>query len=174
MTPSRPGPAQSCFISISRPIDTHSLQLIVSQILQQRHPISEGVGASPNPASHREHARLIGSSREMQKVFSLIGKLSHTQHPVLILGETGTGKELVARAVHEQSPVREQPFVPIDVAGLSPTLVESELFGHVRGAFTGADRTRSGLLEVAARGTAFLDEIVEIDFDTLNWPLLIV
>ena len=161
LAPSGSAPVRS-FSSISCPVDPSTLHTIVSKILQQRQSILEAFAGSPNPASHREPARLIGSSREMQAVHSLILKVSQTGHPVLILGETGTGKELVARAIHDQSPRREHPFVPIDVAGLSPALVESELFGHVRGAFTGADRTRSGLLEVAARGTAFLDEIAEI------------
>src|SRR5579863_6787866 len=105
---------------------------------------------------------LIGASRTMQDVYQTILKVAAKRHPVLVLGESGTGKELVARAIHAYSPWHDRPFVPIDCGALPPTLIESELFGHVRGAFTGADQTRQGLLAVAQGGTVFLDEIAEL------------
>ncbi|HXE74589.1 MAG TPA: sigma-54 dependent transcriptional regulator [Candidatus Xenobia bacterium] len=105
---------------------------------------------------------LVGTSREMQRVYRLIAKVSESRHPVLILGESGTGKEIVARSIHYLSPRRDKPFVPVDCAGLVPTLIESELFGYVKGAFTGAVRPKQGLLEMAQGGTIFLDEIAEL------------
>src|SRR5215470_4149824 len=106
--------------------------------------------------------RLVGTSGGMERVRTLISKVAPTQSTVLILGETGTGKELVARAVHDQSPRAGEPFVAINCGALPETLIESELFGHKKGAFTGADEHRVGLFEVANGGTIFLDEIGEL------------
>src|SRR6476619_3177838 len=106
--------------------------------------------------------QLVGTSTGMDRVRTLIAKVAPTQSTVLILGETGTGKELVARAVHDQSPRAGEPFVAINCGALPETLIESELFGHRKGAFTGADEHRVGLFEVANGGTIFLDEIGEL------------
>ncbi len=106
--------------------------------------------------------RLIGNTLSMKKVQMLVGKVAPTNSTVLILGETGTGKELVARGVHEQSARADRPFVAINCGALPETLIESELFGHCKGAFTGADEHRIGLFEVADGGTIFLDEIGEL------------
>jgi DNA-binding NtrC family response regulator len=108
---------------------------------------------------------LIGTSAKMQKVYKLIEKVSQHNYSVLILGESGTGKELVARSIHYMGSRRERPFVPVDCSSLVPTLIESELFGHVKGAFTGAQHNKQGLLEVADEGTLFLDEIGDLPFD---------
>jgi two-component system NtrC family response regulator len=107
-------------------------------------------------------ARLIGDSVPMQRVNDLITKVAATNSTVLILGETGTGKELVARELHDQSKRSTKPFVPINCGALPEHLIESELFGHRKGAFTGADDHRKGLFEVASGGTLFLDEIGEL------------
>jgi two-component system NtrC family response regulator len=106
--------------------------------------------------------RLVGESPGMEKVRALIAKVAPTQSTVLILGETGTGKELVARAVHDQSSRADMPFVAVNCGALPETLIESELFGHRKGSFTGADEHRVGLFEVAHGGTIFLDEIGEL------------
>ena len=105
---------------------------------------------------------MIGSHPLMQRVKALIQKIAPTQSTVLICGETGTGKELAARAVHEMSDRADKPFVPVNCGALPETLIESELFGHRKGAFTGADENRKGLFEVANGGTLFLDEIGEL------------
>ncbi len=108
---------------------------------------------------------LVGTSVAMQRVYRMIAKVSQGRNPVLILGESGTGKELVARSIHTLSARRDQPFVPVDCAGLVPTLIESELFGYVKGAFTGATQSKQGLLEAAQGGTLFFDEIAELPPD---------
>jgi len=115
------------------------------------------------PASCKKHfGELIGESATMLRLCELIVKIGQTTSPVLILGETGTGKELVARAIHFSGLRRGKALVPVDCSALSPTLVESELFGHVKGAFTGADHSKLGLLQSANKGTIFLDEIGEL------------
>ena len=110
-------------------------------------------------------SEIYGSSQAIKTVRDLIERVAPTNAPVLIFGETGTGKELVARAIHRGSPRAANPFVPLNCAALPPTLLESELFGHERGAFTGADRSRAGLFEAAHEGTLFLDEIGEMPME---------
>jgi DNA-binding NtrC family response regulator len=108
---------------------------------------------------------LIGMSPRMQRVYKLIQKVSQHMYPVLILGESGTGKELVARSIHFSGPRKNKPFAPVDCSSLVPTLIESELFGYVKGAFTGAQHTKQGLFEAAGEGTLFLDEIGDLPID---------
>ena len=108
---------------------------------------------------------LLGRSARMRRVFEVLRKVSPTPTTVLLTGESGTGKEVAARAVHELSPRAEGPFIVVDCGALPPTLIESELYGHERGAFTGADRSRRGAFEEAAGGTLFLDEIGELPLD---------
>jgi DNA-binding NtrC family response regulator len=108
---------------------------------------------------------MIGRAPEMERLYRIVSKAAQSSHPVLILGESGTGKELVARAIHHSGPFRDKPFIPIDCGSLVPTLIESELFGYVKGAFTGAVQSRQGLLSLAEGGTVFLDEIGELALD---------
>src|SRR5256714_1189852 len=108
---------------------------------------------------------LIGLSERMQRVYKIIQKVGLHEYPVLILGESGTGKELVAKSVHFSGPRKDRPFVPVDCSSLVPTLIESELFGYVKGAFTGAMQAKQGLLEAAQGGTLFLDEIGDMPVD---------
>ena len=124
-----------------------------SRILRERLRQTQGLGS------------LIGRSTEMEKLYRILSKVAQTAHPVLILGESGTGKELVARTIHVNGPNAEKPFLPVDCGSLVPTLIESELFGYVKGAFTGANRSKDGLLVCAEGGTVFLDEIGELTLD---------
>jgi two-component system response regulator HydG len=107
----------------------------------------------------------VGISPRMQRVYKLIQKVAQHNYPVLILGESGTGKELVARSIHFSGPRKNKPFAPVDCSSLVPTLIESELFGYVKGAFTGAQQSKQGLFESARDGTLFLDEIGELPID---------
>jgi DNA-binding NtrC family response regulator len=108
---------------------------------------------------------MIGVSAKMQRVYKMIEKVSQHEYPVLILGESGTGKELVAKSIHYSGIRKERPFAPVDCSSLVPTLIESELFGYVKGAFTGAIQSKQGLLEAAQGGTLFLDEIGDMPVD---------
>jgi two-component system response regulator HydG len=121
--------------------------------LRERLRLSQGLGA------------MIGRSGEMEKLYRILSKVAQSTHPVLILGESGTGKELVARTIHAYGPNSQKPFLPVDCGSLVPTLIESELFGYVKGAFTGANRSKDGLLVSAEGGTVFLDEIGELSLD---------
>jgi two-component system response regulator HydG len=108
---------------------------------------------------------MVGHSPEMEKIYRILSKVAQSSHPVLILGESGTGKELVAHTIHAYGPNAQKPFLPVDCGSLVPTLMESELFGYVKGAFTGANRSKDGLLVSAEGGTVFLDEIGELSLE---------
>jgi DNA-binding NtrC family response regulator len=113
-------------------------------------------------------SEMIGSSAGMVEIYKVVSRVAPTDATVLMEGETGTGKELIARMIHRNSPRANQPFVPVDCGSIAPSLLESELFGAMRGAFTGADRDRIGVFEAASRGTVFLDEIGDVE---LNFQL---
>ncbi|WP_372829748.1 sigma 54-interacting transcriptional regulator [Psychrobacter maritimus] len=120
----------------------------------------------PNPQTNNNPSGFIGQSQAMQTVFRAIGRLAHSPITVLITGESGTGKELVASALHEHSPRAQQPFIALNMAAIPHDLIESELFGHEKGAFTGATTTRQGRFEQADGGTLFLDEIGDMPYST--------
>ncbi len=147
---------------IAKPFEHQELLLQIEQLLRQdRHERSREALQSTVEKDYPVHG-MIGESPAMQAVFRQIAKVAPTTASVLITGESGTGKELVARAIHEQSPRRDAPFVAVNCATIPEHLVESELFGHLKGAFTGADRDRRGLIQSAEGGTLFLDEIAEL------------
>jgi transcriptional regulator with GAF, ATPase, and Fis domain len=108
---------------------------------------------------------IVGKNGAMSKGFTIIGKVAGNIHPVLVQGESGTGKELVSRAIHFTGPRRDGPFVPVDCGALVPTLMESELFGHEKGSFTGADQVKQGRLQIPEGGTIFFDEIGELPLE---------
>jgi DNA-binding NtrC family response regulator len=121
--------------------------------LRERLRLTQGLGA------------MIGRAPEMEKLYRILSKVAQSSHPVLVLGESGTGKELVARTIHAFGANAHKPFLPVDCGSLVPSLIESELFGFVKGAFTGANRSKDGLLVSAEDGTVFLDEIGELSLD---------
>jgi two-component system, NtrC family, response regulator PilR len=138
------------------------LRLRVGRELERKRLQQENVLLKRVMRTSHQFSNIIGTSSPMMAVFQLVETIAPTSSTVLITGESGTGKELVARAIHVNSPRRERPFVAVNCGALSETLLDSELFGHMRGAFTGADSNKKGLIEVAEKGTIFLDEIGEM------------
>ncbi|HJR62011.1 MAG TPA: sigma-54 dependent transcriptional regulator [Vicinamibacterales bacterium] len=138
------------------------LTLRIRKELARKRLLQENVLMKRTLKSSHQFSSIIGASDPMLAVFQLIETIAPTNSTVLIAGESGTGKELVARAIHFNSPRKDRPFVALNCGALSETLLDSELFGHVRGAFTGADTNKKGLIEVAEKGTIFLDEISEM------------
>jgi DNA-binding NtrC family response regulator len=148
------------FDYLLKPFSIAEIELKVEKALEQQRLQAEN--AYLKETIQTGFGRLIGSSSAMQQVYGFIQKVAPSTAPVLILGESGTGKELVARAIHETSPRRERPFIAVNCAALSEGLIESELFGHERGSFTGATAQKKGRFELADGGTLFLDEIGEL------------
>ena len=146
------------FDYLAKPFDLEQAAAVIDRALAHR-PTDRGQLPVMPVGLGQE---LLGRSAAMQEVFKRIALVATTDASVLIIGESGTGKELVARAIHRHSARSERPFVPVHLASLSPTLIESELFGHVRGAFTGAEGSRQGILELADQGTVFFDEAGDI------------
>src|SRR5215203_2788206 len=144
------------------PNAVNDLRLRVRKELERRQLQQENVLLKRQLGSPNKFSNIVGSSSAMTAVFELIETIAPTGSTVLITGESGTGKELVARAIHARSSRSDRPFVAVNCGALPDTLLESELFGHMRGAFTGADTNKKGLLEVAEKGTIFLDEIGEM------------
>ena len=143
----------------AKPIELEELRVILKRAVHIRNIEMSQPGG---PAAHKRYHRLVGESEAMRKVFGLVRRVAATDVNVLVLGENGTGKELVANAIHEAGPRRDHPFVPINCGAIPENLLESELFGHERGAFTDAHRAREGKFELADKGTLFLDEIGEV------------
>jgi two-component system response regulator PilR (NtrC family) len=147
---------------LTKPFDVDELKIVVRNAIERRQLRQENLALKRTLDTTHQFAGIIGRSEAMVRVFRLIETIAPTSSTVLISGESGTGKELVARAIHAQSLRRDRPFVAVNCGALTETLLESELFGHMRGAFTGAATNKKGLVEVADRGTIFLDEVSEM------------
>ena len=147
---------------LSKPFDVDELKMKVRNALEQRQLRQENVLLKRALGTTHQFANIVGRSDKMLAIFKLIEQIARTDSTVLVTGESGTGKEWVARAIHFYSLRRDRPFVALNCGALPETLLESELFGHMKGAFTGASSNKKGLIEAAEKGTLFLDEIGEM------------
>jgi DNA-binding NtrC family response regulator len=150
---------------VTKPFSMEELRLLLERVTAHLRLKTENRMLREAIKSRQGFGNIVGRAPEMEKLYRIIAKAAQSTHPVLILGESGTGKELVAKSIHFAGPFRNKPFIPVDCGSLVPTLIESELFGHVRGAFTGATHPKDGLLAIAEGGTVFLDEIGELPVD---------
>jgi two-component system response regulator PilR (NtrC family) len=151
---------------LTKPFQVDEVQLIIRNALEKRRLSAENMLLKREMASHSSLSSIIGQSEAMQQVFDVIRKVADTRSNVLICGESGTGKELVARAIHYNSARSQMPFVAVNCSAMPETLLESELFGHMKGSFTGAMANKAGLFEIANGGTIFLDEIGDMTMAT--------
>ena len=150
---------QGAYDYLTKPFQVDEVQLIIRNALERRRLTTENMLLKREMASQSSFAQLVGQSEAMQKVFDVVRKVADSKSNVLICGESGTGKELVARAIHYNSARSVRPFVAVNCSAVPETLLESELFGHMKGSFTGAISNKAGLFEIADGGTIFLDEI---------------
>ncbi|MBN1503760.1 MAG: sigma-54-dependent Fis family transcriptional regulator [Candidatus Eisenbacteria bacterium] len=151
---------------VSKPFTPDELRLVVRKVLERSALIRENVELRKKLQSQEGFEGIIGGSAALEQVFKLVKRVAPTQGTVLITGESGTGKEMIARAIHNLSPRNEKSFLAFDCSSLVPSLIESELFGHVKCSFSGAIATKQGLFEVADKGTLFLDEVGNISLET--------
>jgi DNA-binding NtrC family response regulator len=151
---------------LSKPFTPDELRLVMNKTLQRSALIRENAALRRELEVSQGFEGIIGESRPMQRVFALIKRVAPTDGTVLVTGESGTGKELVVQVIHRLSRRKSRPLLACDCSALAPTLLESELFGHVKGSFSGAIATKQGLFEVADHGTLFLDEIANISLET--------
>jgi DNA-binding NtrC family response regulator len=150
---------------VTKPFSVDELKMLLERVASHLRLKSENRMLREKVKSKQGFGGIIGRAPEMEKLYRIISKAANSIHPVLILGESGTGKEMVARSIHYSGPFRDKPFIPVDCGSLVPTLIESELFGYVKGAFTGANQAKDGLLAMAEGGTVFLDEVGELPVD---------
>ncbi|MFQ5672591.1 MAG: sigma-54-dependent transcriptional regulator [Nitrospinales bacterium] len=151
---------------ISKPFNVDDLQLIIKNAIEKKKLYDENVHLKTALKDKHQFSHIVGKSPGMEKVFALIRKVAESNATVLISGESGTGKELVAQAIHYNGPRRDRPFVSINCGAMPENLLESELFGHERGAFTSADSVKIGLMESADKGSFFFDEVCEAPLST--------
>ena len=154
------------FDYLPKPFDPDKLILVVERALERRRLLQENLDLRSELSSKYRFENIIGGSAAMQVVYRLVAQCAPTNSTVLITGESGTGKELIARAIHFNSLRKDKPFVAVDCNSLSETILESELFGHIKGAFTGALANKRGMFEIADGGTLFLDEVSNISLST--------
>src|SRR3954470_23712872 len=150
---------------VTKPFSMEELRLLLERVAGHLKLKTENRILREKVKSKQGFGGIVGRAPEMEKLYRIIAKAAHSTHPVLILGESGTGKEMVARSIHFSGPYRDKPFIPVDCGSLVPTLIESELFGYVKGAFTGANQAKDGLMAMAEGGTIFLDEVGELPVD---------
>ena len=150
---------EGAFDYVTKPLSFDELSITISKALEKRQLLSENVYLKQQLHNKYDFANIIGSSPIMQKLFERMKRIANTDSTALVLGESGTGKELVARALHFNSQRKDKPFIPVNCAAIPENLLESELFGYVKGAFTGAIRDKIGKFEAANMGSIFLDEI---------------
>jgi len=150
------------FDYIPKPFTPDEVSIVVKKAIEKKSLLLENIYLRQELQEKYGFHNIVGKSKKMQEIYRIIAKVAMTDSTVLIFGQSGTGKELIARAIHFNSPRRDKQFVPVDCAVLSENLLESELFGHIRGSFTGAVTTKPGLFEVADGGTVFLDEVGNI------------
>jgi DNA-binding NtrC family response regulator len=150
---------------VTKPFSVDELKMLLERVAGHLRLKSENRMLREKVKSKQGFGGIVGRAPEMEKLYRIISKAANSAHPVLILGESGTGKEMVARSIHYAGPFRDKPFIPVDCGSLVPTLIESELFGYVKGAFTGANQAKEGLLAIAEGGTIFLDEVGELSVD---------
>lgn len=151
---------------LSKPVDLDELDLMLERIFEHQKLKSENVYLKTQLLEKYKISSLISHSRKMEEVLSIAARVAGSKATVLITGENGTGKEVLAKAIHYVSPRKDGPFVPVNIPALSESLLESELFGHEKGSFTGAEKMRIGRFETADKGTIFLDEIGDIPLST--------
>ena len=153
---------QGAYDYVTKPFKVDELRLVVEKALEKKLLATENQRLRTELRTQSRSRTLVGTSRSMQALYDLVSQVADTKTNVLVCGESGTGKELVAREIHDQSDRREQPFVAVNCGAIPENLLESELFGHVKGAFTGAVQSKPGLFETAHHGTLFLDEVGEL------------
>jgi DNA-binding NtrC family response regulator len=151
---------------VSKPFSPDQLKMVLKKVSERSALVRENLLLRQELELNRGFEGIIGESRSMEHVFSLIKRVAPTDGTVLITGESGTGKEMVVRAIHRLSRRKDSPLLACDCSALAPTLLESELFGHVKGSFSGAIATKQGLFEAAQKGTLFLDEVANLSMET--------
>ena len=153
---------EGAFDYITKPLNFEELRMILAKAVEKQRLLSENVYLKKQLRDKYEFSNIIGNSPAMQKVFTRITKVIKTDSTILILGDSGTGKELIAKAIHSNGPRRDKPFIAVHCGAIPENLLESELFGHTKGSFTGAIRDKIGKFEAANHGTIFLDEIATL------------